>query len=47
MWVDMDELRAEDSRVAGEDVADAALAELREINRGRTKIGRAGRPLAS
>ncbi|MFM7144539.1 MAG: ferritin-like domain-containing protein, partial [Alphaproteobacteria bacterium] len=47
MWVDMDELRAEDSRVAGEDVADEALAELREINRGRNKIGRAGRPLAS
>lgn len=47
MWVDMDELRKEDARVAGEDVADEALAELREINRGRNKIGRAGRPLAS
>lgn len=46
MWVDMEELRAEDPQVAGEDVADAALAELREINRGRKKIGRAGRPIA-
>lgn len=46
LWVDMDELRGEDPQVAGEDVAEAALAELREINRGRTKIGRAGKPLA-
>lgn len=46
MWVDMDELRAEDERVAGEDIADEALGELREINRGRKKIGRGQRPMA-
>ena len=47
MWVDMDELKAEDHRVAGEDIAEEALGELREINRGRKKIGRASRPMAS
>ncbi len=40
-WVDLPELRREAPEVAGEDVADAALEELREINRGRKKIGRA------
>jgi hypothetical protein len=47
MWVDMDELKKEDERVAGEDIADEALGELREINRGRKKIGRAARPVTS
>ena len=40
-WVDMDELARESDEVAGQDVADAAMVELREINRGRKKIGRA------
>ena len=41
VWVDMDELSREDDEVAGIEVADAAVKELREINRGRKKIGRA------
>jgi hypothetical protein len=40
-WVDMGELAAEEDEVVGTDVAEAAMAELREINRGRKKIGRA------
>jgi hypothetical protein len=39
MWVDMDELRSEGERMVGEDIADEAMAELREINRARKKIG--------
>jgi hypothetical protein len=42
-WVDMDELSREHDEVAGQDVADAAMVELREINRGRKRIGRAQR----
>ena len=42
-WVDMDELSRERDEVAGQDVADAAMLELREINRGRKKIGRGQR----
>ncbi len=41
MWVDMDELAAEDDEVAGQDVADEAVGFLRDINRNRKKIGRA------
>ena len=36
----MDELAREGDEVVGHDVADAAMVELREINRGRKKIGR-------
>jgi hypothetical protein len=39
-WVDLDELRRESDEVVGSDVAEAALVELREINRGRRRIGR-------
>jgi hypothetical protein len=39
-WVDMDELRREEDEVVGTDVAEAAMDELREINRGRRKIGK-------
>ena len=39
-WVDMNELAREDDEVVGTDVADAGLAELRDINRNRKKIGR-------
>ncbi|HTO53357.1 MAG TPA: ferritin-like domain-containing protein [Myxococcota bacterium] len=42
-WVDMDELARERDEVVGQDVADAAMAELQEINRGRRKIGRGQR----
>jgi hypothetical protein len=37
-WVDMEELRAEEDEVAGMDVADATVAELREINAKNTKL---------
>jgi len=40
-WVDMEELRREDDEVAGADVADATVAELREINAQRRKISKA------
>jgi hypothetical protein len=40
-WVDMEELALEDDEVAGSDVAEAGLAELRDINRNRRPIGRA------
>jgi hypothetical protein len=40
-WVDMEELRREDDRVAGAEIAEAGIAELREINRERRTIGRA------
>jgi hypothetical protein len=39
-WVDMAELQAEGERMVGDDIADEAIVELREINRGRKKIGR-------
>lgn len=38
-WVDMAELQREGDRMVGEDIAESALSELREINRGRRKIG--------
>jgi hypothetical protein len=40
-WVDMEELRGEDDEVAGQAVADDGIAMLRDINRKRTKLGRA------
>lgn len=40
-WVDMEELRREDDEVAGAEVADATVAELREINSQRRKISKA------
>jgi hypothetical protein len=39
-WVDVDELRGEADEVVGADVAEAATAELREINRGRKRLSR-------
>ena len=45
-WVDMDELSRESDEVAGQAVADAAMIELRDINQGRKKIGRAQRATA-
>jgi hypothetical protein len=38
-WVDMSGLASEGDRMVAEDVAEASLAELSEINRGRRKIG--------
>ncbi len=46
-WVDMGELEREGDRVAGEDIADEAMDELRDINRGRKKIGRAFKEMAA
>jgi hypothetical protein len=46
-WVDMDELAREGDEVAGQDVADAAMVELREINRSRKKIGRTQRTVSA
>jgi hypothetical protein len=43
-WVDLDELRGESDEVVGSDVAEAAMDELREINRGRKRIGRVRSP---
>jgi hypothetical protein len=40
-WVDMEELRREDDEVAGIEIADAALQELKEINSGRRVISKA------
>jgi hypothetical protein len=45
-WVDMGELEREPEGVVGDAVADAAMEELREINRGRRKIGRAFKEMA-
>ena len=39
-WVDMDELSREDDEVAGSEVAEAGIEELREINRSRQRLGR-------
>lgn len=43
-WVDMDELAGEADEVAGADVALRAMAELKEINAGRQKMGARFRP---
>ena len=40
-WVDMAELASEKVGIVGESVTEAAMSELRTINRGRKKIGRA------
>jgi hypothetical protein len=40
-WVDMNELNRESDEVVGTDVAEATIEVLRDINRGRKKIGRA------
>ena len=46
-WVDLGELSREPEGVVGDDVAEAAIVELREINRGkRKKIGRAFKEIA-
>jgi hypothetical protein len=45
-WVDLGELSREPEGVVGDAVAEASLAELREINRGRGKIGRAFKEMA-
>lgn len=39
-WVDMDELAGEGDEVVGTDIAEAGVEELREINRGRQRLGR-------
>ena len=39
-WVDMEELAAEDDEVAGIEVAEAGITELRDINRNRKRVGR-------
>ncbi len=46
-WVDMDELAREDDEVVGTDVAEQGIAELREINRSRTKIGKVLKNMAA
>jgi hypothetical protein len=38
-WVDMEELHGEQDEVAGQDVADAGIASLREINQSRERLG--------
>jgi hypothetical protein len=43
MWVDMEELAREDDRMVGDDIADEGIAYLKDVNRGRKKIGRAQR----
>jgi len=40
-WVDMDELAGESDEVVGDAVAQEGIAQLRDINRSRKKIGRA------
>jgi hypothetical protein len=42
-WVDMDELSGEADEVVGSDVAETAMTELREINRGRSRLVRPSR----
>ncbi|MCU0667740.1 MAG: ferritin-like domain-containing protein [Myxococcota bacterium] len=46
-WVDLGELGREPEGVVGDAVADAAMEELREINRGKKKIGRAFKEMAT
>ena len=45
-WVDLGELEREPEGVVGDAIADAAIVELREINSGRKKIGRAMKEIA-
>jgi hypothetical protein len=45
-WVDLGELGREPEGVVGDAIAEASLDELREINRGRKKIGRAFKEMA-
>jgi hypothetical protein len=40
-WVDMDELAGESDEMVGDAIAEEGMAGLREINRGRKRIGRA------
>ena len=40
-WVDMNELAGEGDEMVGDAIAESAMAELRQINQGRRKIGRA------
>jgi hypothetical protein len=40
-WVDMDELAAESDEMVGDAIAEDGIASLKEINRGRKKLGRA------
>jgi len=40
-WVNMDALSRETDEVVGADVAEDGIAYLRDINKGRKKIGRA------
>jgi hypothetical protein len=40
-WVDMNELQGEAPEVVGTDVAEATIETLRDINRGRKRIGKA------
>jgi hypothetical protein len=39
-WVDLEELAGEEDEVVGTDIAEAAITELREINRGRNRLAR-------
>ena len=45
-WVDLGELGREPEGVVGDPIAEAAMDELREINRGKKKIGRAFKEMA-
>jgi hypothetical protein len=45
-WVDLGELGREAEGVVGDPIAEAAMVELREINRSRPKIGRAMKEIA-
>jgi len=45
-WVDLGELGREPEGVVGDAIADEAILELREINRGKKKIGRAMKEIA-
>ena len=45
-WVDLGELGREPEGVVGDAIADAAILELREINSGKKKIGRAMKEIA-
>ncbi len=39
-WVDMDELAAEGDRMVGDDIAEAGIADLKEINAAKRKVVR-------
>ncbi len=39
-WVDMDELASEGDRMVGDDIAEAGIASLRDINAGKRKVVR-------